>query len=85
VRKHSHARRAWVRFEAEGAGVCVTVEDDGRGFDPQQAPQANSRHFGLQTMRERAQSVGGRVTVVSQVGRGTRVVIWVPQETGDQS
>jgi signal transduction histidine kinase len=54
----------------------VTVEDDGVGWD--HAPVRNGFHFGLQTMRERAEGLGGRLEIDSAVGRGTRVVATLP-------
>jgi signal transduction histidine kinase len=78
VRKHSGASRAWVRFEADEAGAVITVEDDGQGFDPSRIWQDRQEHFGLQTMRERVESVGGELGFDSQSGQGTRVVIRVP-------
>jgi len=78
TRKHSRASRAWVRFEADEAGAVITVEDDGRGFDPSRIWQKGHEHFGLQTMRERAESVGGDVHISTQPGQGTRVVVQLP-------
>jgi signal transduction histidine kinase len=78
VRKHSQASRAWVRFEADEAGAVITIEDDGQGFDPSRIWQDRQGHFGLQTMRERVESVGGELRFDSQPGQGTRVVIRVP-------
>ena len=78
VRKHSQASRAWVRFEADEAGTVITVEDDGRGFDPSLIGQDGREHFGLQTMRERAESVGGVLQISTQPGQGTRLTVQLP-------
>ena len=77
VRKHSGAHTARVRFWRETDHVLVAVEDDGTGFDPTASPKDGHRHFGLATMRERAEAVGGRLTVRSTPGRGTEVVLQV--------
>jgi nitrate/nitrite-specific signal transduction histidine kinase len=77
VRKHSGAHAARVRFWRETDHVLVAVEDDGTGFDPAASPKDGHRHFGLATMRERAEAVGGRLTVRSTPGRGTEVVLQV--------
>ena len=82
VRKHSQASRAWVRFEADGKRAVITVEDDGRGFDPSCIGQAGQQHFGLQTMRERAESVGGVFHISTQSGQGTRVIVQLPLSHG---
>ena len=78
VRKHAKAGAARVRFHQEGGQGRVSVEDDGRGFEPGRVMEDGGSHFGLQIMRERAESVGGSLEVHSQVGRGTRVVVRVP-------
>jgi len=78
IRKHSQASRAWVRFEADAEGAVITVEDDGRGFDPSRIGQDGQEHFGLQTMRERAESVGGVVQISTQPGQGTRLTVQLP-------
>jgi signal transduction histidine kinase len=67
-----------VRLRREGGRALVSVEDDGRGFDPTAAPA--SGHFGLTTMRERMQIVGGEFSVESAPGQGTRVVVSLPAE-----
>ena len=78
VRKHAATRRAWVRFKQEGDRVCISVEDEGRGFDPAQVTGEGQRYFGLQIMRERAESVGGELALDSRPGQGTWVVIRFP-------
>ncbi len=78
VRKHAGARTAWVRFWREGEEILMSVEDDGAGFDPGAPPTDGRRHFGLATMKERAESVGGTLTVRSAAGTGTQVVVRLP-------
>ncbi len=78
VRKHAGARTARVRLWLEGAEALLAIEDDGAGFDPTQAVTSAGRHFGLATMRERAESVGGTLTIQSDAGRGTRVTLRLP-------
>jgi signal transduction histidine kinase len=78
IRKHSQASRAWVRIEAEGGQALITVEDDGQGFDPSRVEGDGYGRFGLQTMRERAESVGGDLQLWAQPGQGTRLTIQFP-------
>ena len=52
------------------------IEDDGVGWDPEALP--DRLHFGLQTMRERAEGLGGRLEIDSAPGRGTHVVATLP-------
>lgn len=49
------------------------MQDDGRGFDVRGSAVGDS--FGLISMRERAEQIGGRFTVTSQLGKGTKVVV----------
>jgi len=76
VRKHARADHAWVRLQPDGAWLRVTVEDDGVGWEHR--TEQNGLHFGLQTMRERAEGVGGRLEVDTAPGRGTRIVATLP-------
>jgi len=77
VRKHAHATRVEVEL-AHGPDYAFTVRDDGCGFDPAHARDETDAHVGLRIMRERAARIGGTVSVRSQVGRGTEVVLHVP-------
>ncbi len=79
VRNHAEAGSATVRLSADdGAELVVSVEDDGRGFRPEQRTRTGWPHFGLQTMRERAEAIGGRFEIDSQSHRGTAVRVRVP-------
>ena len=80
VRKHAGARTAIVRVEADGDGVCLVVEDDGRGFDPIEVGGRDDG-FGLHAMRERMSLVGGTLTIQSAAGAGTRVTARLPHAT----
>lgn len=82
IRKHAGASKAWVRFEQEGDRARISVEDDGQGFDPAQVTGEGRQYFGLQIMRERAESVGGSLELDSRAGQGTRVVIRLPLTPG---
>lgn len=78
VRKHARARTAWVRFWREGDDLLMAVEDNGVGFDPAVPQTDGRRHFGMATMRERAESVGGVLRVGSRGGTGTQVMVRLP-------
>ena len=75
VRKHARASHVMVRMVCERESLITTVEDDGCGFDP---GIRRGEHFGLLTMCERADSVGGQFRVESAPGQGTRVIVSVP-------
>jgi nitrate/nitrite-specific signal transduction histidine kinase len=78
IRKHAGGRRAVVRFDVEGNRCCVTVSDDGQGFEPGKVPKEGSHHFGLQAMRERAEGIGGTLEIDTAPGKGTKVMVRVP-------
>ncbi len=73
VRKHSRATRVTVRLLREGnandGSMILQVWDDGIGFTPSES----KRSFGLQTMRERANSVNAEFLVQSTLGKGTQI------------
>lgn len=84
VRKHAGAGRVRVRLSLENDFAALEVEDDGRGFEPA-APSHDGRpHFGLLTMRERAQAVDGELEIDSVRERGTRILLRVPVGRGTQ-
>jgi nitrate/nitrite-specific signal transduction histidine kinase len=78
VRKHSGASCAAVRFGREDGHIQIQIEDNGKGFDPNEIKANGSGHYGLQIMRERAESVGGELEIDSEDGVGTRVTLLVP-------
>lgn len=70
-----HGGASSVVLELGGTPPVLTVSDDGRGFDPSAPRSAHS--FGLQSMRERAESLGGTFEVVSAENAGTTVRVVV--------
>jgi two-component system sensor histidine kinase DegS len=83
ARKHSEATRVEIALERHEDHVVVSVADNGRGFDPNQA-RRRDRHHGLQGMRERAELVHGSLALLSEPGCGTEVRMTIPlvgQET----
>ena len=78
VSAHASARRAEVRVSFLSDAVELSITDDGRGFDLQSAPRDETGHFGLLGMRERAQALGGQLTIESTIGHGTQVRLFLP-------
>jgi len=70
--RHAHADHIRLRLADEDGRVVLEVRDDGAGFDPD-APEVRSRRLGLTSMEERAQRLGGHLTVASALGGGTTV------------
>lgn len=75
--RHAQATRVKLSLHYGDDAIVLTVADDGRGFDAAKQ-QDESEHFGLTTMRERAESVGGSLRVRSAKGEGTTVTASVP-------
>jgi signal transduction histidine kinase len=75
VRKHARASRACVSVQDSGQVLTLMVSDDGRGFDPGQTPHNRRPHFGLSTMRERAEAIGARFCLDSRPDAGTRITV----------
>lgn len=79
VRKHARAGVVDVRLAYSAAGLTLTVVDDGVGMDGALPSSPGSPGgFGLRSMRERVEQVGGVLTITSAVGAGTRVEAEVP-------
>jgi signal transduction histidine kinase len=78
VRKHARAHRVGVHIGRGEDGVRAVVEDDGCGFDPLNIPRRGRQHFGLLIMKERVESLGGRLEIESAPGRGTKVYVHLP-------
>ncbi|MCL5256914.1 MAG: sensor histidine kinase [Chloroflexi bacterium] len=82
VRKHANASQVIVaidRPDPHTLNVCVT--DNGDGFDYTNIAQRNGP-FGLVSMRERAESIGGKIRIKSSPGRGTEVALSIPYSRG---
>ncbi|MFE9455920.1 GAF domain-containing sensor histidine kinase [Streptomyces californicus] len=75
--RHSGAEHVTVTLTRRGPATVLRVTDDGRGFDPTAVRRAG-RHLGLVSMRHRASSVGGRLTVASEPGKGATIEMEVP-------
>lgn len=80
VRKHAQASQVQVRLSAAGEELELTLADDGRGFPDALHGETRRRSYGLTTMRERAQSMGGALAVATGPGQGTRIVVTVPRK-----
>jgi signal transduction histidine kinase len=85
VIKHSGATRVGVRLYYHPQEVQVVVEDNGCGFDPTSPAMTTRPAWGLVGMQERASLLGGRCTVTSQAGLGTRVEVSIPYQLKEAS
>jgi signal transduction histidine kinase len=81
VVKHAETNEALVAMALDGDHLVVRVEDHGIGFDPALLTEGERRDdggFGLYSIRERLALFGGEVTIASQAGNGTQVVLSLP-------
>ena len=74
--KHAHAQRIDVGLNFATRNVRLSISDNGRGFNPND--QIADGHFGLIGMRERAEQIGGVLTIESGRENGTRIAVDVP-------
>jgi signal transduction histidine kinase len=84
VRRHAGATHVEVRLSGTPTHITVTIQDDGKGFQPPRHVTAFARagHFGLLGIIEQVEGIGGIVEILSQPGRGTevRTVMTLPPE-----
>lgn len=76
--RHAQARAIVAELCFEPGRVSLAVRDDGSGFDVESTADARNGHFGLIGMRERAKRIGGRLTIESVPGTGSRVTVELP-------
>ena len=72
--RHSHAGSIHIALVYEPDKVSLRIEDDGCGFDVAQKPKG----VGLRSIKERAESVGGKFVLESSPGKGTRIEVIIP-------
>lgn len=78
VRKHARATHARVELRRNGYDLVTMIVDDGLGFSSAARSRSQFPQFGLSTMRERAESIGGTLAVDSTPGEGTKVRFTLP-------
>ena len=77
--KHAHARLVTIECGQRDGQTFLAVRDDGVGFAAAHTSQPTLRGgFGLRTMRERAEALGGSLTITSTPGKGTQVLVNLP-------
>jgi len=83
--KHADASQVEVRVRQADGHAHILVRDDGRGFDPSILGTRPSGHkgFGLISIRERLDHIGGHIHVESGRGRGTEITLVAPLSVGD--
>jgi signal transduction histidine kinase len=82
VTQHAGAQKLSIRLNEKSGRLSLTIHDNGRGFslDPIDARQ----RFGLQGMRERAESIGASFSITSEPGQGTTILLTYPPAPAEQ-
>jgi len=80
VVRHAHATEVWLRVKCLPAAICLSIEDNGQGFD-----RAAEDAFadGLRNMRQRMDEINGRFEMKSEPGSGTLISIIFPWSTNN--
>jgi signal transduction histidine kinase len=77
VARHARAQHTVIQLARLGSSIVLVIEDDGVGIPP--VLPSGRRSFGLLGMKERARLLGGRFTVESEAGSGTRIEVMIPE------
>ncbi len=77
IARHARASNVKVKFQQDGGAVVLSVSDNGKGFLASES-NGEKKSFGLLGMRERADHLRGKLTIVSTVGAGTNVTLLLP-------
>ncbi len=75
VIRHSSATHVNVSLDCDSHQIMLRIQDNGRGFD---LSRSGSSGFGLKSMRDRVEEIGGRLEIESSIGQGTTVSASVP-------
>ncbi len=76
--KHSRASNVNYQIFNQGNMIVLVIDDDGIGFDVSIYEEKSDKGIGLISMRERVQAFGGALTIDSQIGVGTEILIEIP-------
>jgi signal transduction histidine kinase len=82
ARKHGKAHLVQVVFTRQDGRLCMSIQDDGIGFDMDKLSKQEGTHFGLQFMHERAAQMNGSIDIHSEPGSGTTVELNIPYKEG---
>jgi signal transduction histidine kinase len=82
--RHSEARSIEAEVEYLSRRLRVVVRDNGRGIDPEVVQSGRDGHWGIASMRERAEKISARLTVRSRATAGTEIELSVPNHIAFQ-
>ena len=77
--RHARASEITITLVGDKRSINLSVADDGVGFDPNDAPTASAgEHQGLENMKRRAEGIGGHLSIHSEPGHGTEILLRLP-------
>jgi ligand-binding sensor domain-containing protein/signal transduction histidine kinase len=76
--QHAHARAIHVLLSYSEQQLRIRVQDNGRGMSEETLNSRRAGHYGIAGMQERAERLGGSISITSRIGDGTEVNLWVP-------
>lgn len=82
VARHAQARSVHIRFASSQSDLAVTIRDDGCGLSGLTNTASRSHHLGVEGMRQRAASLGGKLQITSPAEGGTHVHLQIPNHRG---
>lgn len=81
ARTHAQATQIQVSLDLAQDKIQASVEDNGSGFNVEEATSPTRRTIGLSTIRERTHMLGGELTIQSRLGQGTYAEVTIPLDT----
>ncbi|MFN8373068.1 MAG: GAF domain-containing protein [Anaerolineae bacterium] len=79
IARHADADQAWLTVKYQFSRLSISIQDDGRGFDPLQCKSAG---LGLLGMQERTITLGGDFHIHSEIGKGSSLLVEIPFTQG---
>lgn len=85
IARHARANKVQVQLERKKSAVNVLIEDNGKGFDVDEFtdPAIHTSGMGLLGMQERVTSLHGTLSIQSEPGQGTQLVVTIPLHPED--
>ena len=78
VREHAQATQVKVMLDMGDQKLRATVDDNGKGFDPEALKEEDLEKYGYSTLQDRIDKVGGTFEIDSAAGEGTRITFTIP-------
>jgi len=76
IARYSQASQVKIQMDSSEAGVKISLEDNGKGFEVDKAEAKSG--MGLKIIRDRVQMLGGSFVVHSAIGQGTHILFQIP-------